>query len=344
MKVWMGLAAAMVVGVGVPGGDRVVPLPVFAAEQAADQAGKVLAEMRKALGGAKLEQVKGLTLEGPFRREMGPRQMEGTMVLTLVGPDKMHKSEDNEFPGGMSVERVQALDGDTSWTDVQNRGGMGGGMQIVMRDGPPGAPGSDPAAAEQRRTAMFRSEMQRWMFALLAQTPGEVSYAGVAESPDGKADTLEIKDARGQVVRLFVDQETHMPLMLAYQEIRPRMMMSGGPGGRGPGGRGPGGPGSGTGPGAGQRPGGGGGVGPGAGPGGGPGGRPDREEMRRRLESMPPPPPSAMQMRFDEYDSVDGVKLPKRIAISADGTPVEEWTLEKIKVNPPVKAEFFVKK
>jgi hypothetical protein len=247
---------------------------------------------------------------------------------------------------------VQALNGDTSWTDIQNRGGMGGGMQIVMRDGPPGAPGSDPAAAEQRRTAMFRSEMQRWMFALLAQTPGEVSYAGVAESPDGKADTLEIKDARGQVVRLFVDQETHMPLMLAYQEIRPRMMFQGGPGG--PGGRGgrggrfpggpggpgagPGGPGSGTGAGAG--PGGGRGTGPGAGP----GGRPDPEEMRRRMESMPPPPPSAMQMRFDEYDSFDGVKLPKRIAVSADGTPVEEWTLEKIKVNPPVKADFFVKK
>jgi hypothetical protein len=328
----MGLAAAMLVGVGVPGSDRVVPLPVFAAEQAVDQAGNVLAEMRKALGGSKLEEVKGLTLEGPFRREMGPRQIEGTMALTLVGPDKMHKSEDNEFPGGMSVERIQALNGDTSWTDIQNRGGMGGAVQIMMRDGPPGAPGSDPAAAEQRRTNMFRSEMQRWMFALLAQTPGEVIYAGVAESPDGKADTLEIKDVRGHVVRLFVDQETHLPLMLAYQEIRPRIMMAGGPGGRGRRGRGPGPDGPGA-PGA-----------PGSGTGGGPGGRPDPEEMRRRMESMPPPPPSAMQMRFDEYDTVDGVKLPRRIAISADGAPVEEWTVEKIKVNPTVKADFFTKK
>ena len=49
-------------------------------------------------------------------------------------------------------------------------------------------------------------------------------------------------------------------------------------------------------------------------------------------------------MRFDEYAAVDGVKLPKRISISADGKPTEEWTLEKIKVNPSVKADFFDKK
>ena len=49
-------------------------------------------------------------------------------------------------------------------------------------------------------------------------------------------------------------------------------------------------------------------------------------------------------MTFDEYASVDGVKLPKRITLSADGTPVEEWTLEKIKVNPSVKADLFEKK
>lgn len=70
----------------------------------------------------------------------------------------------------------------------------------------------------------------------------------------------------------------------------------------------------------------------------------DPEEMRRRMESMPPPPPSNVQMRFDEYDSVDGVKLPKRIAISVDGKPAEEWTIEKIKVNPSLKADFFDKK
>ena len=338
MKAWMAAAATMLVGVGAPGFDRVVPLPVYAAEQAADQAAKVVTEMRKALGGAKLDQVKSLSVEGPFRRQMGQRDMEGTVTLVLVGPDKMHRVEEMQM-GPATVERTQALNGETSWTDLQNRGGMGGGMQIVMRDGPPGAPGADPAEAEKRRTTMFKTEMQRWMFALLGTASGEVTYAGVAESPDGKADMIEMKDARGQVLRLFVDQSTHLPLMLSYQEIRPRMMMQGGPGqrGGGPGGLGgPGGPGSGTG--------GGGGAGAGAGGAGGERQRPSPEEMQRRMAAMPPPTPSAMQMNFDEYSSVDGVKVPKHIRLSADGKPVEEWTFEKIKVNPAVKADLFDKK
>ena len=329
MKAWMAMAAAMLVGVGSPGLDRVVPLPVYAAEQAVDQAAKVLAEMRAALGGAKLDQVKGLSVEGPFRRTMGTRETEGTIALVLVGPDKMHRLEEMSM-GPAVIERTQALSGDTSWTDLQNRGGMGGGMQIVMRDGPPGAPGADPAEAEKRRTTMFKAERQRWMFTLLGTPAGEVTYAGVAESPDGKADMIEMTDARGQALRLFVDQSTHLPLMLTYSEIRPRIMTQGGPGG--PGGRAGG-------------PGGGGGAGGGGGGGGGGGRqRPSPEEMQRRMAAMPPPTPSAMRLTFDEFASVDGVTLPKRISLAADNTPVEEWTLEKIKVNPSVKAGLFEKK
>lgn len=66
--------------------------------------------------------------------------------------------------------------------------------------------------------------------------------------------------------------------------------------------------------------------------------------MRRRLESMPPPAPSAVRLMFDEYAAVDGVKLPKRIVLSVDGKPAEEWTIEKIKVNPSLKADLFQKK
>ncbi len=338
MKAWMAMAAAMLVGVGTPGLDRVVPLPVYAAEQVAEQAAKVLADMRQALGGAKLDQVKSLSVEGPFRRTMGPRETEGTIALVLMGPDKMHRLEEMAM-GPATIERTQALSGDTSWTDLQNRGGMGGGMQIMMRDGPPGAPGADPAEAEKRRTTMFKAELQRWMFTLLGTPSGAVTYAGVAESPDGKADMIEMTDARGQGVRLFVDQSTHLPLMLTYSEIRPRIMMQGGAGGPG----GPGGRGGGAGPG------GGGGTGGGAGAGGGGGGggerqRPSPEEMQRRMAAMPPPTPSAMRMTFDEFAAVDGVMLPKRISLAADNTPVEEWTLEKIKVNPSVKAGLFEKK
>ncbi len=96
-----------------------------------------------------------------------------------------------------------------------------------------------------------------------------------------------------------------------------------------------GGPGSGTGGAA---------AGTGAAAAGGERQRPSPEEMQRRMAAMPPPTPSAMTMTFEEFTSVDGVKLPKRITLAADKTPVEEWTLEQIKVNPSVKADLFQKK
>ena len=35
--------------------------------------------------------------------------------------------------GGPMIERTSVLAGNIAWDDMQNRGGMGGGMQIMMR-------------------------------------------------------------------------------------------------------------------------------------------------------------------------------------------------------------------
>jgi len=153
---------------------------------------------------------------------------------------------------------------------------------------------------------------------LFADSAQPFTDAGVAESPDGKADVLETKDGAGRSVRLFVDAQTHLPLMVQYQEIRPRFMMAGGPGGPG--------------------------RGPGAGPGGGQ--RLSEEEMQRRVEEMRkqgPHQPSAFSMHLSDYKKVDGVMLPHKVGISIEGEPNEEWTIEKFKVNPSIKAESFMK-
>jgi hypothetical protein len=313
VRIWI---IAGLVGVPVLGLDRFAPSPLAAVDQSAD----VLQQARAALGGdGTLSSVNALSLEGPFRREMGPRQMEGTVVLTLALPDRMHRSEEMSLPGGASVERISVLAGDAAWDDVQNRGGMGGGMIMTQFRGP-GGQQMDPHAMEQARVRRMKAELQRWRLALFAAADEPLTHAGVAESPDGKADVFEIKDDRGQPLRLFIDQRTHLPLMLSFQEVRPRMMMRGAPGG--PGGRGQGGPGA-----------------PGAG-----GQRPDPEEIRRRIEAEGPPKPSAINLYLGEYQSVDGIMLPHRITQSVDGKPSEEWTIEKVKVNPAVKAEMFEKK
>ncbi len=322
------MCAAAVIALGVP---------VAAQDKAAD----VMQQARAALGGAKLEQVKALSLEGPFARDMGGRQMSGKIVMTLQLPGNMHRSEDMEFMGGMSIERISVLAGDKSWEDSQNRGGMGGGMQVVMRG--PGQGELNAEQLEQARLRRFRTEFNRYLLAFLGGAGLQPTYVAVAEAPDGKADVVEVKNEQGQAVRLFVDQNTHMPLMLQYQDIRPRVMMQGGPGG------GPGGPGRG-----GDRVVGGGGGGGGRGgdmpppppppPGGGTGQRPSPEEIEKRRASMPPPTPSTFTLYLGEFKKVDGVMLPHRLTQAVDGKTVEEWTIEKVKVNPAVKADLFEKK
>jgi hypothetical protein len=224
---------------------------------------------------------------------------------------------------------------------MKQRGGMGGGMQIVMAG--PGGRELNPAAIEETRLRRNRTELMRYLLAFVGGATLQPTWIAVAEAPEGKADVLEVKNDGSASVRIFVDQQTHLPLMLQYQEVRPRMMFEGGRGGRGGAGRG----GRGGGPEVEA-----GGSAVGAPPTGGasrdghgePGQRPSPDEMRRRMEQAPPPAPSTVTLFLGEYKKVDGVMLPHRLTQSVDGKPVEEWTLEKVKVNPSLKADFFEKK
>jgi len=326
----------------------------FSPLAAQDRVAGIVSAARKALGGEdKVAGLKGLTAEGPFRRSMGGRDMEGVLTVTIARPDKMKRVEEMQMGGmvgGPMIERTSVLAGTAAWDDTQNRGGMGGGMQIVMRGpgdgpGPGGGAGPTPEQLNEIRVRRMRVQLQRLTAALLADAGTPWVDAGIAESPDGKADILETKEETGRTLRLFIDQETHLPLMVQYQDPKPMIMINGGPG-RGPGG--PGGPGMRGGPG-------------GAGPGGAaPGDRPDAarpgagappqpmtpEEVQKRVAEMQRNPPQlgTFAMHLGDYKKVDGIMLPHKIETSLDGEPNEEWTVEKYKVNPQIKADTWEKK
>jgi hypothetical protein len=320
---------------------------------AQDRVATIVSAARKALGGEdKIAGLKTLTAEGPFRRAMGGRDMEGTVTLTLARPDKMKRVEEMQIGGmvgGPMIERTSVLAGTTAWDDTQNRGGMGGGMVIRMGPGPGGPPGGGPAPTpEQINEAMVRRmrvQLQRLTAALIVDAGTPWVDAGVAESPDGKADILETKEETGRTLRVFIDQTTHLPLMVQYQDPKPMIMMQGGPR--------PGGPGAPPPP-----PGGVIDKGPGGGPGGGAGierkaeamaggGQPlSPEEMQKRIAEMQRTPPQlgTFAMSLSDYKKVDGIMLPHKIETSLDGEPNEEWTIEKYKVNPQVKPDTWEKK
>jgi hypothetical protein len=311
---------------------------------AQDRVAGIIAEARKALGGDKVTSLKGLTAEGPFRRSMGGRDMEGTLIVTLGRPDKMHRLEEMQMGGmvgGPTIERTMVLNGTTAWEDTQNRGGMGGGMRIVMQTGPgPGAGPGGQMTEEQineARVRRMRVQMNRLNAALFADAGTQWVDAGVAESPEGKADILEAKEETGRTLRLFIDQATHLPLMVQYQDPKPMVMINGR--------RGPGGPG---GPGAGGPP-------PPPPPGGAPaaGGPPappaapmSQDEVQKRVEEMrrTPPQMGTYALHLSDFKKVDGVMLPHKIETSLDGEPNEEWTIEKFKVNPQIKADTWEKR
>lgn len=301
--------------------DRISYSPLAAQDRVAG----IISAARKALGGEdKVAGLKGLSAEGPFRRTMGGRDMEGTSTITIERPGRMKRVDEMQMGGmvgGPTIERTSVLNGTTAWDDTANRGGMGGGLQIVMRgpgDGPGPGGGAAPTPEQQNeaRVRRMRVQMQRLTAALLADAGTPWVDAGIAESPEGKADILETKEETGRTLRLFIDQGTHLPLMVQYQDPKPMVMINGGPG------RGPGGPG---------------------GPGGPP---PTPEEIRRRAAEMQRTPPQlgTFAMHLADYKKVGGIMLPHRIETSLDGEPNEEWTIEKYQVNPQIKADTWEKK
>lgn len=60
----------------------------------------------------------------------------------------------------------------------------------------------------------------RYLLALLLYTdpsfPITFRYAGKAEAPDGRADVLDGDGPDGFVIRLFLDEKTHRPMMMTY--------------------------------------------------------------------------------------------------------------------------------
>jgi hypothetical protein len=272
----------------------------------------LLGKLRQALGGeAKLAAVKGLSLEADMRRVMpgeanepGP-EMAGEISLDLADPSHYLFIDSFAPMAGMPLISIgSALDGDTPWTGPVSAPTAG----IMLRTDA----GSDPA----RLRARLQKDMTRLSVALLAgaNIPGvEWSYAGPAESPEGKAEVLEVKGPGDFKGRLFLDEKTSRPMMLVYQEIPRRMAMRrSGPGAMAPGAS--------------------------AGHGASSSGAPDA------AAAPPAPELKEAQMFFSDYKVEGGVSLPRAITIKVQDGPTEEWTVQKIKVNPTFAADHFKKR
>jgi len=191
------------------------------------RATELVAQARAALGGEKaLSKIQGLSATGTIRRLVGDRTVEGETTLELQLPDKMFRTDAIDPIGshnGAVVVTGSGINGDKVLRSTRVENAPPG---AVLRTPPPPAPGSDAEAQALRNS---RAELARMTIALLLTTPAampmEFASAGQAESPDGKADVLEVKGPNGFAVRLFLDASSHRPLMLTYRGAVPRIVV-----------------------------------------------------------------------------------------------------------------------
>lgn len=304
----MDIAAAALLAIGTTG--------LVGADGTDAKTTALLGKLRQALGGeSKLAAVKGLSLEAEMRRVMpgegnepGP-EMAGEVSVDLS--DASHYLFVDSFApmAGMPMISIgSGLDGDTPWSGPISAPTAG----VMIRTD---SAGGDPA----RLRARLQKDMARLSVALLAgaNLPGiEWSYAGPAESPEGKAEVLEVKGPGDFKGRLFLDEKTSRPMMLVYQEVPRRMAMRRGM------------PGEGAGAGA--------AAGHGASAGAG--------ASVAGVAAPPAPEFKEAQMFFSDYRTEGGVSLPRAITIKVQDGPTEEWAVQKVKVNPAFGADHFKKR
>jgi hypothetical protein len=316
-------AAAIAVVLGV-GGTTV------AQDQA--KAAEVLAAARQAIGGAKIESLTSMSVHAGVQRNIGNFQMTGDLELLVEMPDKFMRSE-SSTTSMASMTNTSGFNGDKPLKAAAIPGLLpGGGMVIRMGGPPPGmvAAGEKPTPEQQQQIdrQMVRSarfDISRLLLGWLGRTHPAVSveytYAGEAESPDGKAHVIDVRNADGFSARLVVDTKTHLPLMVTYQGPQPRIVTAGGPR--------QGAPDQAPGqqsrqPRADER-------------------NPPAADAERQMQDIQKAPPAMVEFSlfFDDWREEDGITFPHALRRAVAGITTEEWTIDKIKVNPRIDPKKF---
>lgn len=326
------VALAMVVGAG-----------MLASAQGGD-VNKILADARAALGGSKLDAVKTLAMSGQsLRTSPGGMTTESDFEATIELPDKFVRRDMVANMGNMSIYRMSGFNGDglINEMDTPPQLSGGGGNVVMFRTVGPGGPGMMPGGTaptpEQleaaRKAALLASKQDfaRLMLGMFAASfpayPLTMTYAGSAESPDGKADVIEVKGEGDFTARLFIDTKTHLPLMLSWMAKEPLQIVRqiGGPDGSRTV------------------------IAGGATVKEAPPGKLPPEEQEKLTAQMAAQATEAGARRrvveyrlyYSDYRPVDAVMVPFRIQRSIDGKPAEEISVDKVKVNAKVDAKKF---
>ena len=263
----------------------------------------VIAAAREALGGEnKLAAVKTVVTTGRTRQVRGDNLVPIEFEINIELPDKYVRKD--EIPAQESGPTISGFRGEEL-------------LQFPAPSGPPARAGGPPpptaeqlAAAGRMRLNTVKQDFARLMLGMLTGSspvlPLTFSYVGKAEAPQGKADVLDVKGPAGPgalAARLFVNADTHLPIMLTW--IAPTPPSRGG-------------------------------VPPAASASQGPSPPPGSAAASA---GQPFPPES--RLYFGDYREVSGLQLPFRLRRALGPDTVEETTFDGYKINVKIDPKKF---
>jgi hypothetical protein len=281
---------------------------------APDKATAVLAAAREALGGEKkLSAVKTLVVTGRTKQVRGDNLVPIEFEIAMELPDKYVRKD--EIPAQESDPSTLGFNGaDLIQFPVPTIPTMSG-----RAGGPPPPTAATLDAARVARLNNVRQDFARLALGLFAASfssvPLTFTHAGVAEAPQGKADVLDVKGPPNFSARLFINAETHLPIMISWTPPAPpqrppsRAGSPSAPAGQAPS-RGDGPPASAA-------------QGPPAGRG-------------------PAGPPPETRLYFAEYHDANGLQWPFRLRRAVGPDTVEETTFDGFKINGKIDPKKFL--
>jgi hypothetical protein len=207
-------------GQGRPGGPGAPPgAPPAAAlppltPAAIERAGQILAEARAAMGGDKLAAITSVVATGRTNRVRGNNLVPIEFEIAIQMPDKYLRKD--EVPAEESEPTSTGFNG-------------GDIIQLPLPAAPGARPGGPPPPPNpqqveaQRRARMtaVKQDFARLTLGMLANStaayPLTFGYAAQAAAPQGTADVLDVRGDGNFAVRLFINSQTRLPIMISWQ-------------------------------------------------------------------------------------------------------------------------------
>ena len=298
------------------------------------RAAAVLEQGREALGGANnLTAVKSLLVQGEFKGALGNRPTQGDFKIELLLPDKMLRTTTVSM-GPMSLTRTETVNASVAWFDIKTAmgdmggggmggtggGGIGGGEGGIGgggggrgggRGGVRGA-GADNPGGRMPGMGAVSPEMEELMKQAARADLARLLIGVLLTTPDAaKFDfvyekEVEAKDGKIDVLRVTGPNDFVALLFCDQKTHRPAILAYRAPEPRGP-------------RGAAQPP-----------------PNPDQELGGPKLVDY--------QLYFSDHRPEGTITVPHRIIKVTEGRMVEDWKLNKFKLNPDLKPTKFEKK